>query len=95
MEEEFSRSALIKNKRNNSTQVPEKSKDNGSMNDEPSGKKLKVSKPSTSSSTNPVLSTILETFTSLKIKTKVPLTTQRNYHNDSFELIFNDFFLTY
>ena len=60
------------------------------MNDEPSGKKLKVSKPSTSSSTNPIFSMILEPITSLRIKTKVSQTTQYSY--DSFEFISNDFF---
>jgi hypothetical protein len=72
--------------------VPEQSKDNGILNDEPSSKKLKVFKPSTSSSFNPALSTILESFTSLRIKTKNLQATQCNYNNDSFELILNDFF---
>ena len=62
VDEDFPRSAPIKGKRKSITQVPEQSKDNGILNDEPSGKKLKVSKPSTSSSTNPALSTILEPF---------------------------------
>ena len=93
VEEDFPRSAPIKGKRKNSVQVPEKSKDNDPMNDEPSSKKLKVSKPSTSSSTNPGFSTILEPFSSLRIKTKVSQTTQRTYDNDSFELILNDSFL--
>ncbi len=93
MEEDFPRSAPIKGKRKSTTQVPEQSKDNGILNDEPSGKKLKVSKPSTSSSTNPALSTILKFFTSLRIKTKISQTTQFSYDNDSFELILNDHFL--
>ena len=74
--------------------MPEQSKDNDRMNDEPSGKKLKVCKPSTSPSTNPVLSTILEFFTSLRIKTKNnSQTIQCDYDNDSFEFILNDSFL--
>jgi hypothetical protein len=93
VEEDFPRSAPIKGKRKSTTQVPEQSKDNGILNDEPSGKKLKVSKPSTSSSTNPALSTILEPFTYLRIKTKNLQTTQCSYNNDSFDLILNDFFL--
>ena len=72
--------------------MPGESKDNGILNDEPSGRKLKVSKPSTSSSTNHALSTILELFNSLIIKIKIPQTTQCCYDNDSFELILNDFF---
>ena len=56
VEEDFPRSVPIKSKRKNTTQVSEQSKDNGILNDEPSCKKLKVFKPSTSSSTNPALS---------------------------------------
>ena len=91
-EEDFPRSALIKGKRKNSVQVLEQSKNNGPINDESSSKKLKVSKASTSLSTNPVLSTILELFISLRVKTNVFQTTQRDYNNDSFELILNDSF---
>ena len=40
VKEDFSRSAPIKGKKKNSTQVPEQSNDNGLMNDEPYGKKL-------------------------------------------------------
>ena len=71
VDEDFPRSAPTKGKRKSITQVPEQSIDNGILNDEPSGKKFKVSKPSTSSSTNPALSTILEPFTFLRIKTKI------------------------
>ena len=92
VEEDFLRSTSIKGKTKSTTQVPEQSKDNGILYDEPSGKKLKDSKPSTSSSTNSALFTNLETFTSLRIKTKILQTTQCSYDNDSFQLILNGFF---
>ena len=92
VEVDFPRSTPIKGKRKNNIQMPEQSKDNSVMNDEPSGKKLKVLKSSTLSSTNLILSTILEPFIYLRIKTKVSQTTQCNYENESFELIFNDSF---
>ena len=62
------------------------------MNDKPYGKKLKVFKFSISSSTNPVFSTMLEPFTSLRIKTKISQITQCGYDNQWFELILNNFF---
>ena len=87
VDEDFPRSAPIKGKRKITTQVPEQSKDNDILTDEPSGKKLKVSKPSTSSSTNSVFSTILELLNFFKNKTKISQPTQCSYDNDSFELI--------
>jgi hypothetical protein len=46
--------------------VHEQSKDNGLINDEASGKKLKVLRASNSSSTNPAFSTIFEPFMFLR-----------------------------
>ena len=94
VEEDLPRTAApAKCKRTNISQVPEQSQDHDIFNGQPSSKKLKVSKPTTSSNTNLALSTILEPFTSLKIKTKASQTTQCSYNNDSYELILNDSFL--
>ena len=70
-----------------------KSEDNDIVNDQPSSKKLKVSKPTTSSTTNLTPSTILYHFIYLKIKTKVFQTTQCYHDKDSYELILDDLFL--
>ena len=93
VEENFPRSAPTKGKRKNIFQVHEKSEDNDIVNDQPSSKKLKVSKLTTSSTTDPTPSTILYHFTSLKIKTKICQTTQCYHDKYSYELILNDFFL--
>jgi hypothetical protein len=93
VEEDLPRSAPTKGKRKNISQVLEQSQDHDIFNDQPSSKKLKVSKPITSSNTNPALCTILEPFTSLKIKTKASQTTQCSYDKDTYELILNDSFL--
>ena len=71
VEEDFPRNAPTKGKRKNIYEMHEKSEDNDIVNDEPSGKKLKVFKLTTSLTTNFTHSTILYHFISLKIKTKV------------------------
>ena len=90
VEENVPRSAPTKGKRKNISQVPEQSQDHDIFNDQPSSKKLKVLKHTNSSNINHILSTILESFTSLKIKTKVSLITQCSYDKDSYERILND-----
>ena len=92
VEEDFPRNAPTKDKRKNIFQVHEKSADNDIDNDQPSRKKLKVSKPTTSSTMTLTPSTILYHFTSLKIKTKVCQTIQCYHDKDSYELILNDLF---
>ena len=52
MEEDLPRSAPAKGKRNNIFQVPEQSQDHDIFNYQSSSKKLKVSKPTSSSNTN-------------------------------------------
>ena len=91
VEEDLPHSASAKNKKKSISQVPEQSQDHNIFNYQPSSRKLKVSKPTTSSNTNPIFSTILEHFTSLKIKTKASQTTQCSYDKDSYEFILNDF----
>ena len=93
VEEDLPRSVSTKDKRKNIFEVHEQSEDNDIFNDQPSSKKLKDFKPTTSSTTNLALSTILDSFTSLKIKTKVFQTTQCQYDKDSYDLIFYDLFL--
>lgn len=74
--------AILKNKKN--IQVPQQSKDNDIISDEPSGKKQKVILHATSSRTNLDPFIILEPLSSLRIKTKAHENTQRNYDKNSF-----------
>ena len=64
VEEDLSRSAPTKDKRKNISLVPGQYEDNDIFNDQPSSKKLEVSKPTISSDTKCDLSTILEYSTS-------------------------------
>ena len=93
VEENFPRSAPTKGKRKNIFQVHEKSEDNDIVIDQHSSKKLKVFKPTISSTANPTSSNILYRFTSLKIKTKICQITQCYHDKDSYELILNDLIL--
>lgn len=56
---------------------------------------LRYFKLATSSNTNHVFCIVLESVSSLRIKTKAPQVIQCNYGNDSFKIILNDSFLTY
>jgi hypothetical protein len=82
-----------KGKRKKFAQVSEQYEDNVIVIGEPSSKKRKVLQPATPSEANPILPSVLEPFSSLRIKTKPPQMSQCNSDKDSFELILNDSFL--
>ena len=63
------------------------------MTSEPSAKKHKVFQPATSSYTNLVIPSVLEPFSSFKIKTKASKLTPCSSNQNSFDLILSDSFL--
>ena len=93
VEEELPYTEPTKGKRKKIAQVSGQFKDNVIEIGEPFSKKRKVLQPATPSDTNHIFPSVLEPFSSLRIKTKPPQMTQCNSDKDSFELILNDSFL--